>query len=113
MFYDSHYSFPEMVMFWLGVTTAYGVSLHLALRLARVELEFRGQIFVILVSSLAALLPAIGPYLAFVIAGFLIYRLTDSTPGVIIGVVAVTPLLAVPVGFLAIEGLAAVGLLKG
>ena len=112
MFYDTHQSLWYLVAFWTVVTIVFGVSLHIALKLARIELERAEEIVVILVSSLVALIPAIGPYLAFIVAIFLIYRMADSSLGVVIGAVVLTRFLAVLIALVVLKGLVAAGILN-
>ncbi len=112
MFYDTHQSFSYLVVFWTVVTVVFGVSLHMALKLARIELEIAAEMVVILVSSLTALVPAIGPYLAFIVAIFLIYRMADSSLGMVIAAVVLTRFLAVLFAMVVLKGLVAVGLLN-
>ena len=112
MFYDTNHSLWYMVVFWTTVTVVFGLALHIALRLARIELERTEEIVVIIVSSLVALLPAIGPYLAFVVAIFLIYRVADSSLGMIIGAVVVARILAMLIGMVSLRGLEALGVVK-
>jgi hypothetical protein len=101
-----------MFVFWMTATVVYGIALHIALKLARIELERAGEIVVILVSSLVALIPAIGPYLAFIVAIFLIYRMADSSLGMVIGAVVVTRFLAILIAIAALRGLVALGVLN-
>jgi len=112
MFYDTNHSLWYMVVFWTTVTAVFGLSLHIALKLARIELERAAEIVVIIASSLVALIPAIGPYLAFVVAIFLIYRMADSSLGMVIGAVVVTRFLAILIAIAALRGLTALGVLK-
>ena len=101
-----------MVVYWTTATVVFGVALHIALKLARIELERTEEIVVIVASSLVALIPAIGPYLAFIIAIFLIYRMADSSLGVVIGAVVVTRFLAMLIAMVLLRGLEALGVVK-
>jgi len=112
MFYDPNHSLWYMVVFWTTVTAGFGFSLHLALKLARIELERAAEIVVIIASSLVALIPAIGPYLAFIVAIFLIYRMADSSLGIVIAAVVATRFLAILIAIAALRGLTALGVLK-
>ena len=103
MFYTTDHSLWYIVVYWTAVTMVFGVSLHLALRGLRIELELAQEIIVVLVSAVAALVPVIGPYLAFVVGIYLLYRMADAGLGMIIGSVAVTRIIAT---------LIAVGLLR-
>jgi asparagine N-glycosylation enzyme membrane subunit Stt3 len=111
MFYDTDKSLWYMVVYWTVVTVVFGVSLLLALKLASIELERAEKIAVILVSSLVALIPVIGPYLAFIVAIVMIYRMSDSNLGMVIGAVIVTRFIAIFVAIFALQGLQAIGLL--
>lgn len=112
MFYDTDHSLWYMVVFWTTVTVVFGLALHIALKLARIELERTEEIVVIVVSSLVALIPAIGPYLAFIVAIFLIYRMADSSLGMVIGAVVVTRFLAMIIAMVSLRGLEALGVVK-
>jgi hypothetical protein len=112
MFYDTDHSLWYMVVFWTTVTVVFGLALHLALKLAHIELEWAEEIFVIVVSSVVALIPAIGPYLAFIVAIFLIYRMADSNLGLVIAAVFVTRFLAMLIGIVSLRGLEALGVVK-
>ena len=112
MFYDTDHSLWYMVVYWTTVTVIFGLALHIVLRLARIELQRIEEIFVIIASSLVALIPAIGPYLAFVVASFLIYRMADSSLGMVIGVVIVTRYLAMLIAMVSLRGLEALGVVK-
>jgi hypothetical protein len=112
MFYDADHSLWYMVVFWTTVTVLFGVALHIALKLARIELERAEEIVVIVVSSLVALIPAIGPYLAFIVAIFLIYRMADSSLGMVIGAVIITRFFAMIIGMVSFRRLEALGVVK-
>jgi hypothetical protein len=112
MFYDTDHSLLYVVVFWATVTVVFGLALHIALKLARIELERTGEIVVIVVSSLVALIPAIGPYLAFIVAIFMIYRMADSSLGIVIGTVVVTRFLAMLIAMVSLRGLEALGVVK-
>lgn len=112
MFYDTSHSFWYMVVFWMTVTVVYGLALHIALKFARVELEFTEELFVVLVSSLTALIPVIGPYLALIVAIYLLHRMADSSLIVVLCAVVVTRYLAILFALVAFKGLVALGVLK-
>jgi hypothetical protein len=79
-----------MVVIWIGVTVVFGVSLRLALKAFKIELERNQELYVIVISELVALTPAVGPYLAFIPAIFLTYRMTDTGLGNAFGVMTLT-----------------------
>src|SRR5439155_13391961 len=95
MFYDTEYNFREMVLIWSVVTAIFGVSLLIALKIASVDLKLSEKWTVILLSSLAALVPAIGWVLAPVVAIYLINRMADAELMMIIGAVILTRFIAV------------------
>ena len=101
-----------MTVYWFTVTAVFGVSLHVAIKLAHIELERAPELIIILVSSLTGLIPAVGSYLAFIVAIFLIYRMTDTGLGMVIAAVVVTRFVAILIAIGALKGLAAVGLIK-
>ena len=109
MFYDTDESLWYMFVYWSVVTMVFGVSLLIALKMASIELERAEKIAVILVSSLVALIPVIGPYLAFVVAIVMIYRMSDSDLGMVIAAVLVTRFIAIFVAIFALAGLKAIG----
>ena len=111
MFYDTDKGLWYMVVYWTVVTVVFGVSLLIALKLASIELERAEKIAVILVSSLVALVPFIGPYLAFIVATVMIYRMSDSDLAMVIGAVIVTRFIAIFVAIFALQGLEAIRLL--
>src|SRR5437879_5681469 len=113
MFYDTEYTFPQMALIWSIVTLIWGVSFLIALKLGRIELEPAQKVVVILLTSLTALFPAIGIFLAPVVAIFLIYRMADSELPIIIGVVVVTRFIAVLVAIAAERALISLGVLRG
>ncbi|MDR3457731.1 MAG: hypothetical protein P4N60_09820 [Verrucomicrobiae bacterium] len=100
-----------MAAYWTVVTVVFGASLLMAMKLAGIELERVEKIVVILASSLVALIPVIGPYLAIIVAIFLIYRWSDSDLAMVIGAVFVTRYIAIFVAIGALRGLIALGLL--
>lgn len=108
MFYDTHYSFWFMAAAWLTVTVVYGFSLHIALKLARIELERAEELMVIALSALVALIPAFGPVLAAILAVYLIYRMADTSLAIVLTVGLVTQAVAV----LLARGLLRVGIFK-
>jgi len=111
MFYNTDHNLWYMVAYWTVVTAVFGVSLHIAIKLAGIDLERAEEAVVILTTSLVALIPAVGPYLAFVVAIFLIYRMADSSLGMVIGAVIVTRFIAIFIALGALRGLIAIGLL--
>ena len=111
MFYDTNHSLWYMVVYWTVITALFGVSLHIAIKLASIELERAEEAVIILVSSLAALVPVFGAYLAFIIAIFLIHRMADSSLAMIIAAVVVTRFLAMIIAIVALRGLEAAGVL--
>ena len=113
MFYDTEFTFLQMALIWSIVTVIWGVSLLIALKLGHIELERAQKLVVILLTSLTALLPAIGIFLAPLVAIFLIYRMADSELPIIIGVVVVTRFVAVIVAIGAERALISLGVLKG
>ena len=90
MFYGHDYSVLSMVVIWIGVTVVFGISLHLALKATKLELERNEELYVIAISSLVALTPAVGPYLAFIPAIFLTYRRADTGLGNVFGAMTLT-----------------------
>ncbi len=112
MFYDTDYGLWYMVVFWTMVTLVFGVSLHLALKMASIELEYLEQVVVVLISSLTALVPVVGPYLAFVIAIFLIYRMADTSLLMVIGAVMITRFMAMLVALVLLKALIAAGIIN-
>ena len=109
MFYDTDKGLWYMIVYWAVVTFVFGVSLLLALKLASIELERAEKIAVILVSSLVALIPYIGPYLAFIVAIVMIYRMSDSDLALVIGAVIVTRYIAIFVAIFVLQGLERIG----
>ena len=101
-----------MVTYWATVTVVFGISLLLTLKLAQIELERAEKIVIILVSSLVMMIPVIGPYLAFIVAIFLIYKWSEAELGMAIGVVMVTRFMAILVAVGLLKALAAVGVLN-
>jgi hypothetical protein len=112
MFKNDDVSAWYMVVYWATVTVVFGISLLLTLKLAQIELERAEKIVIILVSSLVMMIPAIGPYLAFIVAIFLIYKWSDAELGMAIGVVVVTRFMAILVAIGLLKALAAVGILN-
>lgn len=90
MFYGHDYSGWLMSVIWIGVTVVFGVSLHLALKATKIKLERNDELYVIVISSLFALFPAIGPYLAFIPATILTYRRADTGLGNVFGAMTLT-----------------------
>ena len=113
MFTGTEYSFKEMVIIWTIVTAVWGVSLLIALKLAHIELSPLEKWIVILLMSLAALFPAIGLFLAPIVAIFLIYRMADAQLPIVIAVVIITRLIAALVAIGVERALVSVGFMKG
>ncbi len=90
MFYGHDYSVLSMVGYWIGVTVVFGISLHLALKATKIELERNEEHYIIVISSLVALTPAVGPYLAFLPATLLTYRKADTGFGNVLGAMTLT-----------------------
>ncbi len=112
MFYDTQYTFGVMAFIWLLVMGLWGFSLFLALKMARVELTALQQIVVIQLAGLAALFPAIGLFLAPVVAIYLIYRMADAELPIIIAAVLITRFIAAILAIGLERGLARFGFLK-
>ena len=113
MFYDTQYTFREMAVIWLVVIGVWGISLVFALKMARIELTTLQQIVVIQLAGLAALFPAIGPFLAPVVAIYLIYRMADAELPTIIAAVLITRFLAALIAIGAERALVQFGFMKG
>jgi hypothetical protein len=111
MFHDTNHGLIYMAAYWTVTTVVFGVSLLIAMKLAGIELERAEKIVIILASSLIALIPVAGPYLAFIVAIFLIYRWSDSDLVMVIGAVIVTRFIAIFVALGALRGLIAIGFL--
>jgi hypothetical protein len=90
MFYGHDYSVMSRVVIWIGVTIVFGVSLHLALKATRIELERNEELYVTVISALFALAPAVGPYLAFIPAVSLTYKMADTELGNVFGAMTLT-----------------------
>jgi hypothetical protein len=90
MFYGHDYSVWYMVVIWIGATVVFGVSLHLALKATKIELERNEELYIIVISALVALTPAVGPYLAFIPAIVLTYRIADTGLVHVFGAMALT-----------------------
>jgi hypothetical protein len=112
MFYDTQYTFRVMAFIWLVVMSLWGFSLFLALKMARVELTALQQIVVIQLAGLAALFPAIGLFLAPVVAIYLIYRMADAELPIIIAAVLITRFIAAILAIGLERGLARLGFLR-
>jgi hypothetical protein len=110
MFTGSEYTFKEMVLIWTIVTAIWGVSLLVALKLAHIELTPMEKWITILLTSLTALFPAIGLFLAPVVASYLIYRMADAQLPIVIGVVVITRFIAAMVAIWIEKALVAIGL---
>ena len=94
MFYNTEYSLSQMALIWLIVTGLWSFAFLIALKIGRIELEPGEKLVVILLTSSAALVPAIGIFLAPIVAVLLIYRMADSQLPIIIGVVVLTRFIA-------------------
>jgi hypothetical protein len=90
MFYGYDYSTLSMVVIWIGVSVVFGVSLHLALKVTKIKLERNEEVYVTAISSLVALTPAVGPYLAFIPATVLTYRMAHKGFGNVFGAMTLT-----------------------
>lgn len=112
MFYDSTQSLLYMVVLWTILTIIFGLALHLSLKLAHIELNLGEELVVIGASSLVALFPVIGPLLAFIVAIFLIHRMSDSNLGIIIAAVIVTRYLAMILAIVSVRGLVTLGIVR-
>jgi len=113
MFTGTEYTLREMVLIWSVVTAVWGVSLLIALKVAHIELTPMEKWIVILLTSLAALFPAIGLFLAPVVAIYLIYRMADAELPMVIGAVVLTRFIAALVAMGTERALVSVGLIKG
>jgi hypothetical protein len=112
MFTGTEYTFAQMVIIWSVVTVIWGVSLLIALKIAHIELEPLEKWIVILLTSLTALFPAIGPFVAPVVAIYLINRMADAELPIIIGAVLITRFISVLVAIGLERVLASVGFLN-
>ena len=110
--FNNDVSVWHLVVYWATVTVVFGTSLLLTLKLAQIELERAEKLVIIVASSLVMLIPAIGPYLAFIVAIFLIYKWSEAELGMAIGVVMVTRFMAILVAVGLLKALAAVGVLN-
>jgi hypothetical protein len=90
MFYGHNYSVFSMIGHWIGVTVVFGVSLHLALKATKIKLERNEELYIIVISSLVVLTPVVGPYLAFIAAIFITYRMADTGLGNVFGAITLT-----------------------
>ncbi len=113
MFYDTDYNFREMAVIWSVVTAIFGASLLVALKAASIDLKPLEKWTVILLTSLAALVPAVGLFLAPVVAIYLIHKMADAELVMIIGAVVLTRFIAAIVAIGAERGLVAAGFLRG
>ena len=113
MFYDTHYNFQEMLLIWVIVMGLWGVSLVVALKLAHIDLTALQKEAVIQLAGLTALFPAIGPFLAPIVAIYLIYRMADAELFIVILAVVITRFIAAMIAILAERGFVQLGLLRG
>jgi hypothetical protein len=113
MFAGTEYTFAQMAIIWGVVSTIWGVSLLIALKIAHIKLEPLAQWIVIFLTSLTALFPAIGPFLAPLVAIYLINRMADAQLGIIICGVIVTRFIAAMVAMGVERALVSAGLLQG
>jgi hypothetical protein len=90
MFYGFNLSVWSMVVIWIGVMVVFGFSLHLALKVTSIKLERYEELLTTMTSSLVALTPAVGPYLAFIPATILTYRMSDTGLRNVIGAMVLT-----------------------
>jgi len=112
MFYNTDHSLLYMIVYWSAMAVVFGVALHVALKGLQIEIERAQEILVIVVSALAALVPAVGPYLAFIVGIYLLYRIADASLGQIIGAVVVTRLIAVVIALGLLRAMIAFGLVR-
>ncbi len=113
MFTGTEYTFKEMGIIWTVVTVVWGVSLLIALKMASIDLTAMEKWTVILLTSLSALFPAIGLFLAPIVAIYLINRMADSELPIVIGAVVVTRFIAALVAIGTERALVSVGYIKG
>lgn len=95
MFYDTNYSFREMALIWLLLIGLWGLSLVVALKMAHIDLTHLQKAVVIQLMGLAALVPAIGPFLAPLVGIYLIYRIADAELPIVVGAVVITRFIAI------------------
>ncbi|SRR5258706_14988246 len=100
-----------MALIWVVVVLFWGISLLLSLKLARIELTSLQRVIVIQVAAVALLVPVIGPYLAPVVAIYLIYRMADAELGIVIAAVLITRLIAALIAILVERALVQLGIL--
>ena len=81
--------------------------------MARIELNALQQIVVIQLAGLAALFPAIGAFLAPVVAIYLIYRMADAELPIIIAAVLITRFIAAILAIGVERALVHFGFMKG
>ena len=113
MFHDTNYTFREMAVIWIVVVGVWGLALVFALKMAHIELTPLQNVIVIQIAGIVALFPAIGPYLAPVVAIYLIYRMADAELPIITAAVLVTRFIAAIIAIGAERALVQFGLLKG
>lgn len=109
MFYGTDYNYREMAVIWSAVTVIWGASLLLALKFASIKLEPLEKWTVILLASLAMLVPVIGLVLAPLVAIYLINRMADAELLMIIAAVVITRFIAAIVAISLEKALVAAG----
>ncbi|OVE81242.1 hypothetical protein BVY04_03705 [bacterium M21] len=83
-----------MIAYWTVLTGVFSFAMHVTLGFLKIEIELVQELVVIGVASLSALIPVVGPYLAFVVATYLLYRMADEKFGEILMAVALTRVIA-------------------
>lgn len=78
MSYHSNLGFWMNLTIWCVFTVIFGFALWLAIRWTKVGIDPLPFVFIVMVSSLATLIPEVGQFLCFWIAVFLLYRLSDA-----------------------------------
>jgi hypothetical protein len=111
MFYKTQYGFREMALIWFLVIGIWDLALVLALKLAHVDVTAVQKAVVIQLASLAALYPVIGPFLAPVVAIYLIYRMADAELWIVTAAVLITRFIAAMIAIVAERALLQFGLL--
>jgi hypothetical protein len=90
MFYGQNYNGLLMAVIWIGVTLVFWGSLHLAFKATKIKLERNQELYVVVISSLVALTPAVGPYLAFIPATVLTNWMANKGLGNVFGAMVLT-----------------------
>jgi hypothetical protein len=78
MSYHPNLGFWTNLTIWCVFTVIFGTALWLAIRWTKVGIDPLPFVFVVMVSSLATLIPEVGQFLCFWIAVFLIYKFSDA-----------------------------------